>query len=378
MSKRASVVVFGLVAAGSIAQGLIACNGDDSSSTGSSNDAGSDVTAADGATSGPPQCSGTLPEMMAFDPTTNAEVTPDWSCYANPEAGFLDLDAGTDADDAAADTSDAAQPDSADAGESDSATASDAPNEASPSDEAGVDAGPDAAGAATTLQINDFVSHAAVEGASVDYFFSPRTVSGTPDLSGTTDKNGQISFPLPAANPLFAYRVKATSTLVGLIEYDNIAVKPPAFAQGYSATNNGVSLLLAGVLGSSPQAANSSIIVVGVRDCQEREIRGALVELVDGNTGNAVPTGKGVGDMRTDYFLGGLPNTKCTFTNDDQALWGAVNAPVNMPGNTHPYRVRVSGRKQGGTDPVMINEIPIELWPNQIIIPRAYKATPPK
>jgi hypothetical protein len=176
----------------------------------------------------------------------------------------------------------------------------------------------------------------------------------------------------PSAGP------STPKSLAAVVQYDNVIPKPPAPIEGNSITVGGQQLLLSGVLGSQAPQDGTSIIVVGARDCKGRELRGGVVTLIDGATGQPVPTGKDAGQMHASYLFGGFPNEACTFTYSDQAIWAAVNAPSNMPGNTHPYTVRLTGRMHDtDTTPVVLGEKPVELWPNASIIPRVYRLTPP-
>ena len=373
MARRATVVALGLVAAGFAAAGVFACSVDDVSGT-APDDAGTDtrVTPVDTGVAAAP-CTGPLPVMTAFDPVTSAQVDPDWSCYASNDAGtFLVLDdAGDDAADADA-TVDAEV---------------DAPAPTDAGSDAARDAETDASTAAHVFKLEDFLSHTDTAGASVDFFYGP-SASGAPDFSGTTDATGLVTYVPPAGARLLTYRVNPRidptsdqKSLRPLFWYDNAIVKPPAMVVGYSITKSETTLILSGILGSQQPDPGTATLVSGVRDCQAREVSGALVELVDDATGALVPTGKTTGVMHSSYFYKTFPNDKCSFTTannvDEQAIWGAVNAPVNMPGHTHGYTVRIRGRRKTDATPVVVGEKSVELWPDTVTIARAFRLSPP-
>jgi hypothetical protein len=383
MSRRASVLIFGLLASLAAMQGVAACSDNPSDTTA---DAGADVHAADTGVVNT-KCSGEIPVMAALDPEAGVEVPPDWSCYLSDDAGFLLLDGGlplldgalddveTSVEDTGTDAEIDAGVDAADAATADTGT--DAGN-------AGDAGQPDAAPQPSTLHIVDFVRGTDVAGASVDFFYSLST-AGKIDLNGTTDSQGNVTFtPPPSAPPVFAYRVnprtdpKPTDSLETIYQYDNVIPKPPGVVGGNSITVGEVATMLSGVLGSQAAAPNTAILVAGARDCKARELHGAIITLIDGDTGLPVPTGKAAGQMRGSYLLNNFPSETCTFTDSAQAIWAAVNVTPNMPGNTHPYRIRMSGRKSASdAQPVNMGEKPIEIWPNASVIVRPYRLTPP-
>jgi hypothetical protein len=377
MARRATVVALGLFAAGCAAAAVGACSVDDASGT-APDDAGADtrVTPVDtGAATTP--CTGAVPVMTALDPVTSAQVEPDWSCYASNDAGtFLVL-----ADDAGDDAADAAD--------------ADVPIDAGPDSPAPADGGPDAARDAEAdastvphvFKLEDFLSHTDTAGASVDLFYGP-SATGAPDFRATTDATGLVTYVPPAGARLLTYRVNPRidptndqNSLRPLFWYDNVIVKPPAMVVGYSITKKGTTLILSGILGSQQPDPGTATLVSGVRDCQAREVTGALVELIDDATGELVPTGKTAGVMHSSYFYRTFPNDKCSFTTannvDEQAIWGAVNAPVNMPGHTHGYTVRIRGRRSTDATPVLLGEKSVELWPDTVTIARAFRLSPP-
>ena len=360
MPRNASVVVLGILASAAIAQGIVACSSDDTSSATTAKDGGADSHVVDTGVVNT-ACSGDLPVMRALDKDAGVEVDPDWSCYLSNDAGFLDLDAG-----------DSAAPDASDAGDA----ASDA---ATPDAEA-----PDAGSTARVFHLIDFLRQDDVSGVSVDFFYS-RSAAGNPGFNGTTDAKGVITFTPPTTDiGVFAYRVNAfVSDASGAsrhttIQYDNLTPRAGGTAVGQSITESDLGTLLAGVLGSQAATKGKSLLVGVAQDCQGRDLKGAVLELIDGATQLPVPTGKASGDMRDSYFYSNLPNDQCTYTSSDKAIWAGINAPTNMPGNTHPYSIRMSGRMHD-TDVAasIIGEQPIELWPDIASIVRPYRLSPP-
>src|SRR5262249_7310960 len=112
-SRRASLVLFGILASGAIAHGLVGCTSDDNAPVSPKQDAAvTDHTTPDSSVTG--ECNGALPVMFVLD-ESGAKVDPDWSCYVEADAGFLALDDGGDGgeDADADDASDAEVPDAA-------------------------------------------------------------------------------------------------------------------------------------------------------------------------------------------------------------------------------------------------------------------------
>ena len=374
MARRATVVALGLLAAGVAAAGVGACSADDVAGA-VPGDAGADTrgTRVDTGVPATP-CAGPVPVMTALDPVTSAQVDPDWSCYASNDAGtFLVL-----ADDAGDDAADADAP--VDAGV-DALTPTDAGADAARDAEA------DASTSAHVFKLVDFLTHTDTAGASVDFFYGP-TAAGAPDFSGTTDATGLLTYVPRSGARLLTYRVNPRTdptsdqnSLRPLFWYDNAIVKPPAMVVGYSITKKETTLILSGILGSQQPDPGTATLVSGVRDCQAREVTGALVELIDDATGELVPSGKTAGVMHSSYFYKTFPNDKCSFTTastvDEQAIWGAVNGPVNMPGHTHGYTVRIRGRRKTDATPVVLGEKSVELWPDTVTIARAFRLSPP-
>ncbi len=378
MTRRSSVAIFGLLAAGAGAAAMGACSSDDSSAT-PVTDAGADriTTPSDTSVAADP-CTGDPPIMTAFDPATATQVDPDWSCYATEDAGaFLALDASDDAPAPADDAGDAG-----DAGDAEV----DAAREVDASPDAGRDAGtpPSDGGpdAGHVLKVSDFLTHAETPGAAVDLFYGS-SAGGAPDLRGTTDSAGALAYVPPAAARLLTYRVNARvdpsddgKSLRTLLWYDNVIVPPPAALAGSSITKKETALLVSGILGSQAPDATTGTLVTGMQDCQGRQVTGATLEIVDDATHAVVPTGKG-STMKAAYFLSLFPNLKCTYTTaltpDDQSVWGVVGTPVNMPGHTHGYTLRARGRRKTDATAVVLGERPLELWADQITVARPYR-----
>lgn len=368
-SRRALLFVFGILGSAGATQGLVACSGDDSTPA-TPKDAAADHTAAPDTSTQTSDCNGDVPVMFILDESGN-KADPDWSCYAQADAGFLALDDGGDeaSDDAGGldasdDAADASAPDG-DAGEADAS-----------------DAAAEAGSEARTFQLQDFASHALIPNTPVDLFYS-RSAAGNPDFTGTTDDAGNFSFTPPATSPLLAYRVNAqdagsTKALITSIQYDNVIPKPGSTLVGNSLTTGELSLILSGVLGSQTVTKGSTILVSGARDCKAREVGGAVLTLLDGETNQPVAVGKSQGEVHADYFYAGFPNETCTYTNATQSVWSAINVPANMPGKTHKYIVQFSGRKDASqASPVVMGQVELELWPDAVIAARPYRLSPP-
>ena len=122
-----------------------------------------------------------------------------------------------------------------------------------------------------------------------------------------------------------------SKALTETFHYDNIIIAPSVPVVGSSVTLTGRKLILGGILGSQSAAPASAVLVAGARDCKAREIRGGLLTVIDGATGQPVPLGKAQNQPRAAYVLNGFPNEQCTFTNSAQSLWTAINLPATCP-----------------------------------------------
>lgn len=382
MRRGASILLLGCFAATAIAQGA-GCSSDDSTTPPptTTSDAGkSDATTTVDA--GPSACSGELPPLTVLN-GSGEQVPADLSCYET-DASFLAPiqvallddggDAATDAADADIDAADA-DTDAADAAGPDSGGDAEA--------DAGADSGGDAGPATTTVQVLEFVTKQATDGISVKVFYG-KSVAGTPKYTGTTAGGGLLTFPSPPSDvKTLSFNASGTGyTPVNL--YDTPILAPPAKTIDYTISNGDTAILVSAVLGSEPLSPAKTILVSAARDCQARDMRGGILELVDDATGQVVTSDKSTGGARVVYFNDtGLPSTTCTYTtNVSQAVWSVLNAPVNMDAtgtSTHSYSVRMRGRRTAAdAQPVLLNQVPIELWGGAGNVVRPYKQTPPQ
>jgi hypothetical protein len=336
-----------------------------SSSAGAQPDAGPDRVTVDSPVYS--NCNGN-PPVMTWAINSQPQV-PDFGCYA-PDAQALDFDAG-DASDAATDAVDESLTDGG----------------------AGEGGGADGSVPVGRFHLTDFQSSEPIPDAVVD-LFNGDTVRTAPDFTGTTGGidagvadagipgTGEFFFPLPASS-LFAYRVHARGASAGvapieaLIEFDVITPLPGQRVDGNSINQSGFNLLVAGILGAALPAAGTATIAIPARDCAGHDLAGVIVELIDDATGQPVPTGTGPTDFHTGYFSNGVPNSNCTFTSADQALWAAVNGPTNGTDATKSYSVRLSGRmSDADASPAVFAQKKVELWGDTINVLRPYRLRP--
>jgi hypothetical protein len=374
MRRQTSLLFFGLFAAGAGAQ-VAACSSDDSAQPGV--DAGSDSGEVD---SSAPQCvvgcNCALP-VMSVRAANGGQAPPDWSCYTGTNFFFrpLDTDGG---DDAAVDASDAGQ----DANVAiDAGTDSAVPPDASPPE----DAGPNP----YRLHIDDFSSGQPPVGSTVNIYWGQSTTPATPDFVGAVDDAGMVFFPPPPANTAYlSYRLLASSDEEP-IYWQGQPIIPPGKStlylgsgqtEGNSVSTTTDETLLTSVFGSeTPQRSLASLVSASI-DCQGNDVEGAQMSLIDEATGAAVPVGTTSGEPRAFYFINGIPNSRCTYTNNvARGVWTMANAPVNEPGSTHSYVLRMTGR-MNETSPATgetIAETPVELYSGGITLALPRKLTGP-
>jgi len=386
MRRGASILLLGCLAATAIAQGA-GCSSDDSTTTTPpppASDAGkSDATVTvDAGQSG---CSGELPELTVLD-DKGSQVAADLSCY-EADAAFLAPihtsllddagDADTDAADADVDAADGEAPDTGT-----DAAITDAGSDAQI--DSGTDAGPSAT---TTVQVLEFVTKQATDDILVKVFYG-KSVTGTPKYAGTTANGGLLTFPAPPSDvktlSFNASTADGGAAYTPVNMYDTPILAPPNKTIDYTISSVDQAILVSAVLGSEPLSPAKTILVSAARDCQARDMRGGILELVDDATGQVVTTDKSTGGARIVYFNEvGLPSTTCTFTtNVSQSVWSVLNSPVNIDAtgtSTHSYSVRLRGRRtKADPQPVVLNQVPVELWGTAGNVVRPYKQTPPQ
>lgn len=310
----------------------------------------------------------TDPPVMQWLDTDGTLKDGDWSCYAG-DAGFVSpfADAADDADGALDDAATDAADDAADA--ADAAT-------------------PDAGSPLARFHLNDFTSLGPVPETDVDIFYGNTVIKGgaavAPDFTGTTASldagasgsthagPGEFLF-APPSTSVFAYRISARTrapALKTVIQFDNPTPRPGTVFLGNSLTEASFTLLGAGILGSAQPVPGTSLIVTSARDCQDHEIRGGIIELVDDATGEVIVDKSGAQDIRLAYFnTDRFPDLRCRHTVAQQSLWVAENVP-----NSRSWTIRVLGRMTASdVVPKLIGTRKIELLPDSIMIPRAYR-----
>jgi hypothetical protein len=170
--------------------------------------------------------------------------------------------------------------------------------------------------------------------ADVDLFYANTLAGGTPDAKGTTDDKGLVTMKLPWGKR-FAYRVNANKTLKTFVYFDSdapksttspyelIAITEAKYNQFALAITNKTGFLI---------ADGKGIYSGRVRDCQDREIANAVVELVDGS-GAPLPTGPGDTEMKPVHYLSDqeLPTIGRGFTSHS-GLIAVINVPETKGG----------------------------------------------
>jgi hypothetical protein len=286
----------------------------------------------------PTPCSGELPVMKVRDLMTNRELEPDWSCY---EDGEVDLGAGANAD---------------------------------------FDGGTDVSTRSVSFRAATLLP-ALVAGVTVDFFAGGSTL-GMPVATRAFDaESGIVAFDVPAGSTTISARVHALArdnpsyNIIEMREYDFPVPANDAPIDGNvmirDSRNLAVSLALPFGRSEDPERA---IILSAARDCRGRDVRGAQFELVDGESGELVPTGREPDVATSSYWQYALPTADCTFTgNEPDATWMLIDAPVNVHDGvkTHPYRLRVKGRMRASdVTPVVFAEREVELFAGVISLVR--------
>jgi len=380
MRRQTSLLCLGIFAATAGAQ-VAACSSDDSSAQ-PGGDAGSDVgqPSEDTGTSVPvPGCSGPLPVMTVPNPA-GGQMAPDWSCYAAGANSYARIYVG---DDGGGD----ADSDAGDAGV-DANVPIDAGTDAAPAPDASTP--PDAGTNNYRLHIIDFSSGVPPVGSSVEIFWGKSTQVASA-FTGTVDDAGIVFFPTPPAGTAYLSFDLLPSTVQEPVYWQGQPIIPPGFnapnlgdgqteANSVSATTR--ETLLTSVFGSESPAPGLSVLVTAAIDCNGASVQGAQFTLIDGATGQSVALGTDTGDPRAFYFINDIPNSRCTYTNNiAKGVWSIANAPVNEPGTTHPYTLRMSGRMDAdaGADGDTIAETPVELYPDGITLAlaRSLNGPPP-
>jgi hypothetical protein len=314
----------------------------------------------------PLKCQGDPGVMMRDNGNGGLEMA-DWGCY-DPDAAFLDpivtiaaLDAGADADDGS--------------------TAADADMDSAAPVDAGEDsAAPVDAGGMVKFHLVDFIARTPVGGGNVDIFYG-NDITAAPSFSGTSAGPdgglggagyGDFFFPPPPApGTLTGVHVHAAGTgpsaLHDVIWLSNVMPGAGHTYEGASITEGSIQLLAAGI-GASTKPG-TMIITMGARDCQYRDVQGATVEVIDEATGQPLPPAQTPTDPRFAYFdVTNLPNTACTHTVAQPALFAGINVPTDKS-----LTVRVSGIMHPGEAPKVLGEKHLTPVPDKILIDRPYR-----
>lgn len=222
---------------------------------------------------------------------------------------------------------------------------SDAGPEVGPGDSGG-DADPDAPVAPGTpidvqFRLVEFGGGSSdiVVGAKVDFFKKNTLIPDVPDFSSTTDPKGLITVNLPAGG-LFAYRVLPNTNLRTFVYFGADApLVPGKQYEGTAITKSKYDQFALAITGKTGflTAPGKGIFSARVHDCAGREVRNAIVQLLDATTGNPLPTGPADDEMKPLHYLtdGDLPSNGYTAT----ARTGLI-AVINVPKTTDTVKIK--------------------------------------
>ena len=185
-----------------------------------------------------------------------------------------------------------------------------------------------------------------VVGANVDFFYKNTLGAGEADLKQVkTDDKGRVAIKLPAGAP-FAFEVSPNDLLRTFVQFDEIApVHAGDTYEGSAITKSKYDQFALAITGKTGflTAPGTGIVAGRVRDCQKRNIRNAVLTLIDQDTAKALPTGTGDADMRPVHYLTDqeLPSNGYTFTSRS-GLFAVINVPKTT-GTTHHFRAVATG-----------------------------------
>jgi hypothetical protein len=374
MIRRTLLTVCGIVAVTNLALSFTACNQD----TGNKPvEAGPPPPTPD---AGAPLCGGDIPVAKILDSQGNP-AAPNWSCYEDTFDGgiLMPVIPFADAGDADADLLDAL-PDVLPGDAADDAVADAAPD---------ATVLPDAGTDGCRMRLTDFVALAPVPSTEVDLFFD-NDATGAPSFTGTTGDTaagnpapghagtGEFFFPPPTTN-LIAYRVKprvgvaGQPDLRGLLQFDTVACKAGETYAENSITVQAADSLKGGVLGSTREDPKKMGIVMGVRDCDFKEVSGGTIEVIDDGTGLPIQQSAGTTDYRGAYFgSSGFPDTACTHTVATQSLYTALNVPADR---SITIRARARTSDLDPSPGHILGEQKLRRFPGYFVIQRPYRLT---
>lgn len=276
------------------------------------------------------RCIGPLPVMTVHDAEKGVDLDPDWSCYDVSDAGVAKGDGGTQR---------------------------------------------------ATFRVAELLP-GLLDGVMVDFFFGASTL-GTPHLTRVLGLDaGSVSFDVPPGRTSVSVRqhaltrADATRSLAELRQYDLLIPPDGVPIESYLVLNGSRDLIVNLALGGEREDAQKAILMSVARDCRGRDVRGAQLALIDGETNLPVAIGTAPGAPRASYFQDALPSTSCSFTSNDQAVWVLINAPVNVSADqkTHSYRLRLTGRKsERDVSPIVLGEVEVETVAGVVSLVRTHR-----
>jgi hypothetical protein len=178
-----------------------------------------------------------------------------------------------------------------------------------------------------------------VVNADVDLFYKNTLLAGDPEARGKTgdmDPNrGLVTLKIPFGKP-FTYRVNANDALRAFVYFDSDPVSKTTGNYELTAITKSkydqFALAITGKTGFLT-AAGTGIYSARVQDCLDRHISNAIVEIVDADTGTALPTGPADTDLKPIHYLTDqdLPSTGRYWTSRS-GLVAAINVPETKAG----------------------------------------------
>lgn len=173
--------------------------------------------------------------------------------------------------------------------------------------------------------------------ATFDVFYKNSLLGGAPEVTGKTDAKGLVTLKVPLGQP-FTYRVNPNANLRTFVYFDSDPVTAKSMTGTYEATAitkskyDQFALAITGKTGFLT-AAGTGIYSARVHDCAGREVSNAVVEIVDADTGVALPTGPGDADLKPVHYLTDqdLPSIGRYWTSRS-GLIAAINVPETKAG----------------------------------------------
>lgn len=205
--------------------------------------------------------------------------------------------------------------------------------------------------------VQDFESEEGVSEAYVD-IWTADAVSGAPDISGTSDTEGNISLDVPVCQP-YTYKVWTDASRGETVDtYEAHQIDAPSDLSGviYNSVSTTTYSIIPGLLGVTVDP-DKGVIAGAAYDCNNDAIDNAQVVVVDAD-GN-IPS-----SLQVNYFKDSFPNRSEPDTSED-GLWVAMNVPE---GDWFVEMWAVAG----SGEPVLLGRTSLKVLQNSINIGNIY------